>query len=82
MNLTITLDEDLLNRARAVARSRGMSLQALLREQLERLVGQPSLDDLATELESRWGSARALSERLPRRADIYDELLDRDGRRG
>ena len=50
MNLTIAVDDDLLERARALARRRGMSLQELLREYLSTLVGERSGADVAQEL--------------------------------
>lgn len=39
MNLTVSIDEEVLERARALARAQGKSLQTLLREYLESLVG-------------------------------------------
>ena len=50
MNLTISVQEDLLERAREMARRRGVSLQELLREQLRILVGERNGKDVATEL--------------------------------
>lgn len=50
MNLTIAVDDDLLEKARALARRRGVSLQALLREYLSTLVGERSGADVADEL--------------------------------
>jgi predicted transcriptional regulator len=50
MNLTISLDDDLLRRARELARQRGISLQELLREQLRRLVGPREPAEVADEL--------------------------------
>jgi len=50
MNLTIAVDDDLLESARDLARRRGTSLQELLREQLRTLVGQRQGADVAAEL--------------------------------
>ena len=50
MNLTISLDDDLLRKARALARRRGVSLQALIREHLRALVGEVPGEDAAREL--------------------------------
>jgi hypothetical protein len=50
MNLTIAIDDDLLNRARALARRRGTSLQELIREQLRTLAGEQDGATVADEL--------------------------------
>ena len=50
MNLTITVDDELLLRARALARRRGVSLQEMLREYLRTLVGESSGKEAAAEL--------------------------------
>jgi hypothetical protein len=50
MNLTISVDDELLQRARELAQRRGISLQQLLREYLETLVGRSSPEDVADEL--------------------------------
>ena len=49
-NLTISVDEDLLHRARALARKQGTSLNALLRGYLENLVGEQPGEAVADEL--------------------------------
>lgn len=50
MNVTISVDNDLLQRARNLARRRGVSLQELIREQLRLLAGKRSGADTAHEL--------------------------------
>ena len=50
MNLTISVDDDLLRRARDLASRRGISLQELLREHLRSLVAHRSGEDVAAEL--------------------------------
>lgn len=49
-NLTISVDEELLARARALAREQGTSLNALLRKYLQTLVGEQPGDLVADEL--------------------------------
>ena len=49
-NLTISVDEDLLKRARSLARRQGTSLNALLRGYLEVLVGEQPGEVVADEL--------------------------------
>lgn len=50
MNLTISVDEALLEKARKLASRRGTSVQELLRAHLEALVGQSSGKTVAEEL--------------------------------
>ena len=50
MNVTISVEDDLLQRARDLARRRGISLQELIREQLRLLAGERSGADTAREL--------------------------------
>jgi hypothetical protein len=50
VNVTISVDDDLLERARAHANRRGVSLQELLREHLRSLVGDRSPESVAAEL--------------------------------
>ena len=50
LNLTISVDDDLLRKAREHANRRGLSLQEILRNYLRTLVGEASPDAIATEL--------------------------------
>lgn len=50
MNLTIAVDDELLERARQLARRRGVSLQELIRDQLRLLAGERSGSDAAREV--------------------------------
>ena len=50
MNLTISVDDALLEKARKLASRRGTSVQELLRAHLEALVGQSSGNAAAEEL--------------------------------
>lgn len=72
MNITIAIDDDLLERARKLARRRGTSLQELIREQLRLLAGERSGADAARELldlmESHGGRSGG---RTWRRDDAY-----------
>ena len=73
-NITLTLDEDLIQRARVLAARRNRSVSALLREELSRLVAS----DEAYETAKRAALARL--ERgahlggglLPRRDELHD----------
>lgn len=50
LNLTISVDDDLLRKAREHARRRGVSLQEMLRSYLRSLVGEASPEAVAAEL--------------------------------
>ena len=50
MNLTISVDDDVLERARKLAHQRGVSLQELLRAYLRTLAGERSGAEVADEL--------------------------------
>jgi predicted transcriptional regulator len=73
-NITLTLDDDLIQKARVLATRRNRSLSALLREELSRLVD-----------EAHETAKRAALERLERGSHLggsplpsRDELYDRD----
>jgi len=50
VNLTISVDDELLRRTRDLARRRGVSLQDLLRDYLRSLAGEESGEVVAEEL--------------------------------
>jgi hypothetical protein len=50
MNVTIAVDDEVLERAREVARRRGMSFQQLVREYLESVTGAQSGAEVAQQL--------------------------------
>ena len=76
MNVTISVDDDLLERARVLARRRGVSLQELIREQLRLLAGKRSGAEAARELldlmEEHGGRSGG---RTWRREDAYEGRL-------
>jgi hypothetical protein len=77
MNLTLAVDEQTVERARQVARQQGTSLNALIREYVERLAGQLDGDAVLAEFEAMWeepGDSRGA--RLSR-DDVYEERLRR-----
>jgi len=53
MNLTISVDDDLLAKAREMARRQGTSVQEVIREHLVEYVGERSREDVAKELVER-----------------------------
>lgn len=76
MNLTISVEDELLERAREHARRRGISLQELIREQLRLLAGQRKASDVADELVELMTSSGGHSGGVkPRREDAYESRL-------
>jgi hypothetical protein len=80
-NLTIAVDKDLLDRARAVARAQGTSVNALVRDYLERLAGRRSGKEVFEALQRLWAEGRGCSDGSPfRREEVYEERLGRYGK--
>jgi len=77
MNLTLALDQALVDRAREVAREQGTSLNQLIREYVESLAGQRSGDDVLAEFEAMWKNPGNSGGKRFRRDDLYDERLGR-----
>jgi predicted transcriptional regulator len=78
-NITLTLDEDVIRKARVLAARRNRSVSALLREEISRLVAEDEAYETAK---------RAALERLERGTHLgggplpsRDELHDRAGLR-
>ena len=76
MNLTLSVEDEVVERARAVARAQGTSLNALIRKYLAGLAGDQDGEALAREFREHW------KERLGRsggwrwnREELYDEIL-------
>lgn len=70
-NVTLTMDEQLIERGREYARRRGMSFNVLIREQLHKLVYQESdwTDVTFCAMDEAAGGSRG---RTWRRDDLYD----------
>ena len=88
VNLTLAVDEGLVERAREVARQQGTSLNALIREYIELLANQSTGDELLSEFQELWaevdrspgGSGRGYKLY---REQLYEERLGRyKGKRG
>jgi len=61
MNVTLSIDERLVEEARKVAKARGTSLNQMIRDELERITAAVSGDDLVRELEAQWSRAEGRS---------------------
>ena len=72
--LTITIDQDLLPKAKRYAKSRGVSLSSLVEDALERMTGA----DDATSFVDRWRGSMRLADRDDER---YRALVEKYGKR-
>jgi hypothetical protein len=77
MNLTLSVDEQLVERAREVARQQGTSLNALIRDYIELLAGQAGGDAILREFETMWAEPGSSGGKPFRRAELYEERLSR-----
>src|SRR3989442_12450221 len=88
MNLTLSVDDKLVEKARQVASRQGTSLQALVRQYIETLAGSREGAALLQRLEEQWREAdRHLREHPPKknkfdREELYAERIGRRRRGG
>ena len=54
MNVTLSLSEKVLERARKLAARRGISLNQMIRDYLSEVTGEPSSEDLVLRIEALW----------------------------
>jgi len=54
VNVTLSLDDRLLERARRIAARRGISLNQMIRGYLSEVTGEPTPEELLAELENLW----------------------------
>jgi len=78
MNLTLAVDEDVVERARKVAEAQGTSLNALIRRYLEDLAGLQHGAAVAAEFRRLWAEGRGNSGGWKwNREELYEERLNR-----
>lgn len=78
MNITLSVPDDVVERVREVARSRGTSLNALVRDYLAALAAGDRGDDVAETFRSVWAMRTGHSAgRTVTRGDVYAERTDR-----
>jgi metal-responsive CopG/Arc/MetJ family transcriptional regulator len=58
MNVTLSLDDRLLERARRLAARRGISLNQMIRDFLSEVTGEPTPEELLAELDALWSESR------------------------
>jgi hypothetical protein len=76
MNLTLSIDPELLERARSVAAGRGRSLNQLVRDLLEAETGMHDGQRRVQELDALWaGSSGHSGGQRIRREDAYEERM-------
>ena len=82
MNLTLAVDEAVVEKAREVARQQGTSLNALIRDFIERLADQSSGDQLLADFEALWAEPGSSDGKYKfDREELYTERLARYRRR-
>jgi uncharacterized protein DUF6364 len=87
MNLTLSVDDKLVEKARQIASRQGTSLQALIRRYIETLAGSSEGEALVEQLQEHWREADKDLQRHPanrsrfNREDLYEDRIGR-GRRG
>ena len=78
MNITLSVPDEVVERARDVARARGTSLNGLVRDYLEALTSVDDQDDAAAVFRSVWAARSGRSQgRVLARDDVYAERTDR-----
>jgi hypothetical protein len=77
MNLTLSIDEHLVEQAREAARLRGTSLSSLIREYIEVLAGKAGGEQVLASFEALWKDAGSSGAKASHRDDLYDERMSR-----
>lgn len=78
MNLTLSVADDVVARAREAARQQGTSLNALVRRYLEGLAGSGDGEDLARQFDTLWRERSGHSGGWRfNRDELYEERLGR-----
>jgi hypothetical protein len=81
-NLTLSVDEKTVEKAREAAHRMGTSLNALIREYIDGLAGRRSGAEVAKRLEELWAEGRGNSGgRRFDREELYEERLGRYGKK-
>ena len=76
MNLTLSIDDELLARARHIAEARGTSLNQMVRDYIAAVAGHDHRLEALNALEEMWSTERYLSDGTPfPRDDAYDDRV-------
>lgn len=78
MNVTLSINDDIVERAREVARQQGTSLNALVRRYLESVAGVRGGEELAAQFDELWRerSGRSGGWRFSRE-ELYEDRIGR-----
>ncbi len=71
MNITLSIDEDIVKEARKIARAMGKSLNQLVREDLERLTRKQRIEDDMAELRMLDGKGNSRGWKF-NREELYE----------
>jgi hypothetical protein len=78
VNITVSVDEKIVERAREIARGQGTSLDEMIRTHLERITAVPSPDDVATEfVRLSMPPQGSSSGRKVSREELYEHRIGR-----
>lgn len=77
MNLTLSVEDALVERAREVARQQGTSLNALIRDYIAGVAGQRGGDEIVREFEAMWAEPGNSGGKRFKRSELYEERLNR-----
>ncbi len=78
MNITLSIPDAVVERAREVARSRGVSLNGLVRDYLEAVAAREDGDGTAETFRAVWSARSGRSGgRVVTREDVYADRLSR-----
>jgi Family of unknown function (DUF6364) len=78
MNITLSIPDAVVERAREIARSRGVSLNALIRDYLEAVAARGDGDDTADTFRAVWAARSGGSGgQIMTRDDVYADRLSR-----
>jgi hypothetical protein len=81
VNITLSVSDEVVEKAREVARERGTSLNALVRRYLESLAGERRGDDVAQQFDDLWRGRTGHSGGWRfNRDELYEERGDRGQR--
>jgi hypothetical protein len=76
VNVTLSLDEKLLERARKLAARRGISLNQMIRDSLSELTGELAPEELVAALDALWAQSRGDSRGWRfNREELYDRAV-------
>ncbi len=85
MNITLSARDELIEQAREYAREHGTSLNQLIRDHLERLVGETPRDQAADEFvavaRDMAGDSSAAGRAWAGRDELYSDRVNRVGNR-